>query len=38
MRGVRLNGELEARMHQIGFVALLLLMAIVTYKDIVNLF
>jgi len=38
IRGVRMNGQMEARLHQIGFAMLLLLMAIVTYKDIVNLF
>ena len=38
IRGLRMNPEIEARAHMIGFAVLILLMAVVTYKDVVNLF
>ncbi len=38
LRGVRMNAETEARAHTVGFALLILLMAVVTYKDIVKLF
>ena len=37
VRGSRMNPALEMRVHAIGFAFLILLMAAVTYKDIVNL-
>lgn len=38
IRGARINPEVEARAHTIGFALLILLMVVVTYKDIVNIF
>ena len=38
IRGVRMNPLTEARAHTIGFALLILLMAVVTYKDIATLF
>lgn len=38
IRGARLNPLIEARAHTIGFAFLILLMAVVTYKDIASIF
>ncbi|MEK7083325.1 MAG: site-2 protease family protein, partial [Patescibacteria group bacterium] len=38
IRGVRMNPIIEARAHTIGFALLILLMAVVTYRDIANIF
>ena len=38
IRGSRMNPVTEARAHTIGFALLILLMAVVTYKDIANIF
>jgi regulator of sigma E protease len=38
VRGVRINERVEQAIHTVGFVALLLLMAAITYRDIVRFF